>query len=107
MFTDIEQLINDFSALLSEVSLLKGLLFLVFFLVVWFFPALVAFFLNRKHFGKILAANVPAVLSWVAWFALLAWAVTGKMRGKKGEASGPAEEEGARPVVSGSLNESS
>ncbi|WP_444943132.1 superinfection immunity protein [Microbulbifer sp. ZKSA006] len=87
MFTDVEQLIDSISTFLGELSLLKAFLFLVFFLLVWFLPALIAFVFNRKHFGKIAVANVPAGLSWLAWFALLAWAVTGKMRGKKGSAS--------------------
>lgn len=100
MFTDVEQLLSGFSAFLSELNLLKAFLFLVFFLVVWFLPALIAFFLNRKHFGKILVANVPAGLSWLAWFALLAWAVTGKMRSsKKGEVSECAGVQGERPAA--------
>ncbi|WP_444895752.1 superinfection immunity protein [Microbulbifer sp. SSSA005] len=99
MFTDVEQLLSGFSAFLSELSLLKAFLFLVFFLLVWFLPALIAFFFNRKHFGKILVANVPAGLSWLAWFALLAWAVTGKMRGKKGEVSECAGVQGERPAA--------
>ncbi|WP_444940459.1 superinfection immunity protein [Microbulbifer sp. ZKSA004] len=100
MFTDVEQLLSGFSAFLSELNLLKAFLFLVFFLVVWFLPALIAFFLNRKHFGKILVANVPAGLSWLAWFALLAWAVTGKIRGKKGEVSECTDVQGEGPVTS-------
>ncbi|USD21346.1 superinfection immunity protein [Microbulbifer variabilis] len=84
MFTDLDQLISSFSELLSQISPLKGFLFVVFFFAVWFLPAIVAFFLNRKHFRKILAANVPAGLSWIAWVALLAWAVTGKLRDKDG-----------------------
>ncbi|WNZ56188.1 superinfection immunity protein [Microbulbifer sp. MKSA007] len=70
-----------------------------FLLVFWFLPALIAFFLNRKHFGKILVANVPAGLSWLAWFALLAWAVTGKIRSKKGEVSECAGVQGERPAA--------
>ncbi|WP_444920411.1 superinfection immunity protein [Microbulbifer sp. CnH-101-G] len=91
MFTDLDQVISRFSELLSQISLLKGILFVVFFFAVWFLPAIAAFFLNRKHFRKILAANIPAGLSWIAWVALLAWAVTGKMRGK-----GLEEQEGVK-----------
>ncbi|MCO1337100.1 superinfection immunity protein [Microbulbifer sp. OS29] len=70
--------------ILSGISPLKGILFVFFFLLVWFLPAMLAFFLNRKHFRKILTANIPAGLSWVAWFALLVWAISGKVRNKKG-----------------------
>ncbi|GAB2512552.1 superinfection immunity protein [Microbulbifer agarilyticus] len=45
-------------------------------------PSLLAIFFNRKHLGKIFLANVPAGLSWIAWVALLVWAVTGKISGK-------------------------
>jgi len=48
-------------------------------LVLWFLPAILAAFLNRKHFRKILVACVPAGISFIAWFALIGWAVTGKV----------------------------
>ncbi|WP_299944800.1 superinfection immunity protein [uncultured Microbulbifer sp.] len=63
----------------SGISLAKGVIFIVLFLLVWFLPSVVAFFFNRRNFGKICLANIPALLSWVAWFALLAWAVSGKV----------------------------
>ncbi|WP_020414101.1 superinfection immunity protein [Microbulbifer variabilis] len=82
MFTDLDQLVTSFLEILSGVSALTGFIFVTFFLLVCFLPSIVAFFFNRKHFPKIFAANVPAILSWIAWFALLAWAVTGKRRSK-------------------------
>jgi len=47
-------------------------------IAVYFLPAIIAVLLNRRHKGKIIAANVPAGFSWFLWFAVLAWAVTGK-----------------------------
>ncbi|WP_237057354.1 hypothetical protein [Microbulbifer sediminum] len=78
MMTDIEALGQQFLQALQSMGLLKGLLFAIFFLVVWFLPALVALVANRRHAGKILVACIPAIASWVAWFALLAWAATGR-----------------------------
>ncbi|BBM01514.1 superinfection immunity protein [Microbulbifer sp. GL-2] len=86
MFTDLDQLVASFLEILSGISAYKGFVFVTFFLLVCFLPSIVAFFFNRKHFPKIVAANVPATLSWIAWLALLAWAFTGKRRSKeKGE----------------------
>ncbi|WP_244369857.1 superinfection immunity protein [Pseudoalteromonas xiamenensis] len=54
----------------------------LFFLAVWFLPSLLALAFNRKHLGKIALLNIPAGVSWVAWLALLVWAVTGKISNK-------------------------
>ena len=51
----------------------------VLMLFVWFLPALLALFLNRKHFKLILLACVPAGLSLIAWSGVMVWAVTGKV----------------------------
>lgn len=48
-------------------------------LLVWFAPAIVAVFLNPKHAKLIAIACVPAGLSFIAWGALMVWAVTGKV----------------------------
>ncbi|MFA0813439.1 superinfection immunity protein [Microbulbifer epialgicus] len=85
MFTDFNQLAENFLEVLNGISPVKGFLFVVFFLVICFLPSIIAYFLNRKHFAKIFAANVPATLSWLAWIALLTWAITGKVRNKKEE----------------------
>ncbi|MBB3060661.1 superinfection immunity protein [Microbulbifer rhizosphaerae] len=90
MSFDFSQLINKLAEAFSGMSLVQALLFVLLFMAVWFLPTIVALFCNRKHLGKILLANVPAGLSWVAWLALLAWAVTGKVRGKN-RAESPAE----------------
>ena len=57
-----------------------GIVVILFFV---FLPAILAAFLNRKHFKKILLACIPAGLSFIAWFALIGWAVTGKIIDKK------------------------
>ena len=57
-----------------------GIVVILFFV---FLPAILATFLNRKHFKKILLACVPASLSFMAWFGLIGWAVTGKIIDKK------------------------
>lgn len=58
----------------------SGLLFVLVpaFIALYFLPAILAFVLNRKHKMQILIANVPAGVSWIMWFAILAWAFTGK-----------------------------
>lgn len=83
--TDIQALIQQFWQALQSMGLLKGLLFALFFLAVWFLPGLVALVANRRHAGKIVIACIPAIASWIAWFGLLVWAATGRYRGRKGE----------------------
>lgn len=45
--------------------------------VVWFLPAILAFFFNRKQLRIIAVACVPAGFSVIAWSGLMLWAVTG------------------------------
>uniref|UniRef100_UPI0040477F13 superinfection immunity protein n=1 Tax=Rheinheimera sp. TaxID=1869214 RepID=UPI0040477F13 len=75
--------LNQVIAAFSTAWQQADLLFLVgcglFFLAVWFLPSLLALVFNRQHLGKIALLNIPAGLSWVAWLALLVWAVTGKL----------------------------
>jgi len=52
--------------------------FIVFVVVLWFVPTLIAVFRNRANLGKIAAVNVPAGMSFVAWGALIVWAISGK-----------------------------
>lgn len=54
-----------------------------FFLVVYFLPAILAVFFNRRHLTKIFLANIPAGLSWIAWVALIIWAITGKRKSQQ------------------------
>ena len=52
-------------------------------LIFTFLPAIFTAFLNRRHFKNIFIACIPASLSFIAWLALLGWAVTGKVTEKK------------------------
>ncbi|MCC5879106.1 MAG: superinfection immunity protein [Idiomarina sp.] len=45
----------------------------------WFLPAVLALFFNRKHFKLILLACIPAGFSLIAWSGVLIWATTGKV----------------------------
>lgn len=48
-------------------------------LLLWFLPAILALFFNRKHAKYILIACVPAGFSFIAWGGVMVWAVTGKV----------------------------
>ena len=78
----LNQVIAAFSTALQQADLLFLVGFGLFFLAVWFLPSLLALVFNRQHLGKIALLNIPAGLSWVAWLALLVWAVTGKLSNK-------------------------
>lgn len=77
----MEAIQNYFTAI-QQMNGLTLVLFGLVFLVVWFLPTLLALVFNRQHLGKIALLNIPAGLSWIAWFALLVWAVTGKLGDK-------------------------
>ncbi|MEX2961859.1 superinfection immunity protein [Microbulbifer sp. TYP-18] len=83
MFTDFDQTLAAFTEAFRQMNWVQVLMFTLFFLVVWFLPAIVALFCNRRHLGKIFIANIPAIASWVVWFGLLAWAATGRLTQKK------------------------
>lgn len=51
---------------------------IVFTLLVWFVPALIATVRNRAWLGPIALLNIPAGLSWIVWTALIVWAASGK-----------------------------
>ncbi|WP_273023055.1 superinfection immunity protein [Rheinheimera sp.] len=78
--------INQFIVAFTEAWQQADLLFLLGFglliLAVWFLPSLLALAFNRQHAGKIALLNIPAGFSWIAWVALLVWAVTGKLSNK-------------------------
>jgi hypothetical protein len=57
--------------------------FLPLFLAFWFLPTILAALFNRKQLKFIAIANVPAGMSFIAWGACIAWAVTGKLWQKK------------------------
>lgn len=58
-----------------------GMIAIVSIIVIplWFLPALLALFFNRKHFKLILLACIPAGFSFIAWGGVLIWATTGKV----------------------------
>lgn len=76
---DISQQIDFFISQLASLNVMQAAFFTLFFLSVWFLPTLVALIFNRSSVKLIFLANVPAVLSWIVWFGLLAWAATGKV----------------------------
>ncbi len=78
----LNQFIAAFSAAWQQADLLFLLGFGLFFLTAWFLPSVLALVFNRQHVGKIALLNIPAGLSWIAWLALLVWAVTGKLSNK-------------------------
>ncbi|NRA61025.1 MAG: superinfection immunity protein [Psychrobium sp.] len=47
-------------------------------LVIYFLPSIIAIFKNPKQLKLIVIANVPGGLSWIAWIALMGWAISGK-----------------------------
>ncbi|MBW8184975.1 superinfection immunity protein [Shewanella nanhaiensis] len=61
----------------GKMVLLLPLLFAIYFL-----PSIIAVLLNREHKGKIMAANIPAGISWIVWFGILAWAISGREKVK-------------------------
>ena len=52
--------------------------FIPLILVVYFLPSIISIFRNRSQLKLITLANIPAGLSWFAWLALMAWAISGK-----------------------------
>ena len=78
----INQFITAFSSAWQQADVVFLLGFGLFFIAVWFLPSLLALAFNRQHAGKIALLNIPAGFSWIAWLALLVWAVTGKLSDK-------------------------
>lgn len=72
------EIFESFQALFEQANpfFLAILLLIVGFL--WFLPAILAFFFNRKHLKLIAAACIPAGFSIIAWCGLIIWAVTGR-----------------------------
>ena len=83
MDLDISSKLKELQSLFIDQNIITIIALVLLILIIWFLPAMIAFFLNRKHFKKILVACVPAGLSFIAWFALVAWAVTGKVVNKQ------------------------
>ena len=73
---------NEFIAMTTNASPMFWLTLIPLLLLVWFVPTLLALFLNRPHLKYIAIANIPAGLSFIAWGALIVWAVGGKISQK-------------------------
>ena len=79
----MNEMMTTLSGAFAKASLTQWLIFLPLFLAVYFLPSLLALAVNRRHLKLILIANIPAGFSFIAWGALIVWAVTGKMMEKK------------------------
>lgn len=78
----LQQFLATFTDAWQQADLVFLVGFGLLFLVVWFLPSLLALVFNRQHAGKIALLNIPAGFSWIAWVALMVWAVTGKLGDK-------------------------
>ena len=78
----LNQFIAAFTTAWQQADVVFLLGFGLFFIAVWFLPSLLALAFNRQHAGKITLLNIPAGFSWIAWVALLVWAITGKLSDK-------------------------
>lgn len=76
------ELLQTFYHNAANASLGFWLIFIPFFVIIWFFPSVLAIFFNRKHLKLIFLANIPAGISFIAWGACILWAVSGKMSDK-------------------------
>ncbi len=81
----VQQFFDTFVQAWQQADLVFLVGFGTLFLLIWFLPSLLAFVFNRQHAGKIALLNVPAGFSWIAWVALIVWAVTGKLSDKLAE----------------------
>lgn len=79
---DITEQFELFLSQLAALNAIQAIAFVFLFLAVWFLPTLLALLLNRRNAKVIFIANIPAALSWIVWFGLLGWAVTGKLTKK-------------------------
>lgn len=82
MMETIKEIFAQMLEAIQSLEPVAAVLFTAFFLGVWFLPAILAVFINPQHAGKIFVANIPAIASWVAWAALISWAVAGLLRQK-------------------------
>ncbi|MDR7121307.1 superinfection immunity protein [Rheinheimera soli] len=81
----LQQFLAAFTDAWQQADLVFLVVFGLLFLVVWFLPSLLALAFNRQHAAKIALLNIPAGFSWIAWVALVVWAVTGKLGDKLAE----------------------
>ncbi len=81
----VQHILATFTQAWQQADLVFLVGFGTLFLLIWFLPSLLALAFNRQHAGKIALLNVPAGFSWIAWVALIVWAVTGKLSDKLAE----------------------
>jgi uncharacterized membrane protein len=81
----LQQFFDSFVQAWQQADLVFLVGFGLLFFVIWFLPSLLALAFNRQHAAKIAVLNVPAGFSWIAWLALIIWAVTGKLSDKLAE----------------------
>lgn len=81
----LQQFFDSFMQAWQQADLVFLVGFGLLFFVVWFLPSLLALAFNRQHATKIALLNIPAGFSWIAWVALMVWAVTGKLGDKLAE----------------------
>ncbi len=81
----LQQFFASFVQAWQQADLVFLVGFGLLFFVVWFLPSLLALAFNRQHAAKIALLNLPAGFSWIAWVALMVWAVTGKLGDKLAE----------------------
>jgi uncharacterized membrane protein len=81
----LQQFFASFVQAWQQADLVFLVGFGLLFFIVWFLPSLLALAFNRQHAAKIALLNVPAGFSWIAWVALMVWAVTGKLGDKLAE----------------------
>jgi uncharacterized membrane protein len=81
----LKQFFDTFMQAWLQADLVFLVVFGLLFVIVWFLPSLLALLFNRQHVAKIALLNIPAGFSWIAWVALVVWAVTGKLGDKLAE----------------------
>ena len=81
----LQQFFDTFMQAWLQADLVFLVVFGLLFVIVWFLPSLLALLFNRQHVAKIALLNIPAGFSWIAWVALVVWAVTGKLGDKLAE----------------------
>lgn len=69
---------DKFINTLSETTATELMVIIPVTLVIYFVPTIIAIFRNRSQLKLVAIANIPAGLSWIAWVALIGWAVSGK-----------------------------
>lgn len=69
--------LNDLFATESTLSII---IICIAAFALWFLPAFLAFFLNRKYFKIISLASIPAGFSFIAWIGLLGWSLSNHIK---------------------------